>query len=62
LGAGAWGRVIVGVLWIVTVGLFTVGWIIDLIPIIVNNKKRGFCQKSAFFGRPVKEPTGFLNK
>jgi hypothetical protein len=27
-----------------------------------TNKKRGFCQKSAFFGKLVKKPTGFLNK
>jgi hypothetical protein len=25
-------------------------------------EKPGFCQKSAFFGRPVKGPTGFLEK
>jgi hypothetical protein len=32
------------------------------VSILKTNKKRGFCQKSAFFGRLVKEATGFLNK
>jgi hypothetical protein len=27
-----------------------------------NDKKHRFCQKPVFFGRPVEEPTGFLNK
>jgi hypothetical protein len=27
-----------------------------------NDKKRGFRQKSAFFGRLAKQPTGLLNK
>lgn len=32
------GRVIWGVLWILTVGLFGIGWIIDIITVLLNNK------------------------
>ncbi|MDR0643012.1 MAG: hypothetical protein LBG07_11195 [Treponema sp.] len=32
------GRVIVGIIWIITGGLFCIGWIIDLITIVVSKK------------------------
>ena len=32
------GKVIIGILWIITVGIFGIGWIIDIITIIVNKK------------------------
>jgi TM2 domain-containing membrane protein YozV len=30
------GRVIVGILWIITCGIFGIGWLIDIITIIVK--------------------------
>jgi len=32
------GRVIIGLLWIITVGIFGIGWIIDIITVIINKK------------------------
>lgn len=32
------GRVIVGIIWIITGSLFCIGWIIDLITIVVSKK------------------------
>jgi len=32
------GRVIIGILWIITVGIFGIGWIIDIITVLVNKK------------------------
>ena len=32
------GKVIIGIIWILTVGLFLIGWIIDIISVIVNKK------------------------
>jgi hypothetical protein len=32
------GRVIVGVIWIITGGIFGIGWIIDFITIIINKR------------------------
>jgi tryptophan-rich sensory protein len=32
------GKVIIGLLWIITVGIFGIGWIIDIITIIFNKK------------------------
>jgi len=32
------GRVIIGLLWIITVGLFGIGWIIDIITVILKKK------------------------
>jgi hypothetical protein len=32
------GKVIIGLLWIITGGLFVIGWIIDIITIIFNKK------------------------
>ena len=30
------GRVIIGILWIITVGIFGIGWIIDIITMLLN--------------------------
>ena len=30
------GKVIIGVLWILTVGLFGIGWIIDIVTMIIH--------------------------
>jgi TM2 domain-containing membrane protein YozV len=30
------GRVIIGILWIITAGLFGIGWLIDIITVIVK--------------------------
>ena len=32
------GRVIIGILWILTIGIFGIGWIIDIITVLVNKK------------------------
>jgi TM2 domain. len=32
------GRVIIGLLWIITVGIFGIGWLIDIITVIINKK------------------------
>jgi tryptophan-rich sensory protein len=32
------GKVIIGLLWIITVGIFGIGWIIDIITIIFNKR------------------------
>jgi tryptophan-rich sensory protein len=32
------GRLIVGILWIVTGGVFCVGWIIDIVTVIVHKR------------------------
>ena len=32
------GRVIVGIIWIITGGLFCIGWMIDVITIVVSKK------------------------
>ena len=32
------GKVIIGILWIITVGIFGIGWIIDIITVIFNKK------------------------
>jgi tryptophan-rich sensory protein len=32
------GRVIIGILWIITGGIFVIGWIIDIITIIFQKK------------------------
>jgi len=32
------GRVIIGLLWIITVGIFGIGWLIDIITVILNKK------------------------
>jgi len=32
------GRVIIGLLWIVTCGIFGIGWLIDIITIILKKK------------------------
>ena len=31
------GRVIIGILWIITGGLFAVGWLIDIITLLVKH-------------------------
>jgi TM2 domain-containing membrane protein YozV len=30
------GKVIIGIIWIITCGLFGIGWLIDIITMIVN--------------------------
>ena len=32
------GRVIIGLLWIITVGIFGIGWLIDIITVIFKKK------------------------
>ena len=32
------GRLLIGIIWIVTGGLFSIGWIIDIITIVLNKK------------------------
>jgi len=32
------GRVIIGLLWIITIGLFGIGWLIDIITVILKKK------------------------
>jgi tryptophan-rich sensory protein len=32
------GRVIIGLLWIITVGIFGIGWLIDIITVILKKK------------------------
>jgi hypothetical protein len=32
------GKLIVGILWIITGGIFGIGWIVDIITIILNKK------------------------
>jgi len=32
------GRVIVGILWILTLGLFGIGWLIDIVTVILKKK------------------------
>jgi len=32
------GRVIIGILWIITGGIFGIGWLIDIITVIFNKK------------------------
>lgn len=32
------GRIIWGILWIITGGLFGIGWIIDLVTVVLHNK------------------------
>jgi tryptophan-rich sensory protein len=32
------GRVIIGILWIITGGLFVIGWIIDIITVLIHKK------------------------
>ena len=32
------GKVIIGILWIITGGLFGIGWIIDIITVLINKK------------------------
>jgi tryptophan-rich sensory protein len=32
------GRVIIGLLWIITVGIFGIGWIVDIITILFQKK------------------------
>ncbi len=32
------GRVIIGLLWIITVGIFGIGWLIDIITVIIKKK------------------------
>ncbi len=36
------GRLIWGILWIITVGLFGIGWLIDFITVITDNKYKLF--------------------
>jgi TM2 domain-containing membrane protein YozV len=30
------GKVIIGILWIITAGLFGIGWLIDIITVLLN--------------------------
>jgi len=32
------GKVIIGLLWIITIGIFGIGWLIDIITIIFNKR------------------------
>jgi TM2 domain-containing membrane protein YozV len=32
------GKVIIGLIWIITVGILGIGWIIDIITVILNKK------------------------
>jgi len=32
------GKLLIGILWIITGGLFGIGWIIDLVTILLNKK------------------------
>lgn len=32
------GKVIIGIIWIITGGLFGIGWIIDVVTILLSNK------------------------
>jgi len=32
------GKVIIGIIWIFTAGLFCIGWIIDIITVIIKKK------------------------
>jgi len=32
------GRVIIGILWFITGGVFGIGWLIDIITVIINKK------------------------
>jgi tryptophan-rich sensory protein len=32
------GKVIIGILWIITIGLFGIGWIIDIVTVILKKK------------------------
>jgi len=32
------GRVIIGLLWIITGGVFGIGWIIDIITVVLNKR------------------------
>jgi len=32
------GKVIIGILWLITGGIFGIGWIIDIITVIINKK------------------------
>jgi tryptophan-rich sensory protein len=32
------GRVIIGLLWIITCGIFGIGWIIDIITVVLKKK------------------------
>jgi len=32
------GRVIIGLLWIITVGIFGIGWLIDIITVILKKE------------------------
>ena len=32
------GKVIIGIIWIITGGLFGIGWIIDVVTIVLSNK------------------------
>jgi len=32
------GKVIIGILWIITIGLFGIGWIIDIITVLIHKK------------------------
>jgi len=32
------GRIIIGLLWIITGGIFGIGWLVDIITVILNKK------------------------
>jgi len=32
------GKVIIGIIWIITIGLFGIGWIIDIITVILKKQ------------------------